>query len=126
MRVKKEHLSHLFEYGYINDKLVQVLNILISIIIAVIVPAWPITVVNYIRNPAVYGLTALGTSILMTIILLITGFTAFIIPHFTPSMKTGRFKELRDERTKMLYLSIISAILLIAVLTYLLFSLTLL
>ena len=125
MRVKRELLGHLMEYGYIAEKTTSLLIILSFIVIILIIPAWPVTVINYIRNPAVYGLTSLGNSILTTVLIIASGFTAYLLPHFAPILKPHGFKEVRDKRLRLMYVSIISIILSITVLIYLLFGLTL-
>ncbi len=125
MRIKKELISHLIEYGYLIEKTTTLLIVIGFIVITIIIPAWPSTFINYMRNPTVYGLPSLGNALLTSILLIITGLTAYLIPHFTPLMKPHGFREIHDKRTRNLYLAIISVTLSVTILVYLLFALTL-
>ena len=125
MRVKRELLAHLLEYGYLAEKATGVLIVIGFIVLLIVLPAWPVTVINYIRNPVVYGLTSLGNAILYTSLIIASGLTAYLLPHFAPLLKPHSFKEVKDRRTRILYLSITAIILSITVLVYFLFALTL-
>ncbi len=125
MRIKRELIGHLMEYGYLAEKTTSILIALGFVLILMIIPAWPITIINYIRNPAIFGLTSLGNSILTTVLIISTGFIAYLLPHFTPLLRPHGFKEVRDRRMRIMYVTLVSVIMSITVLAYLLFALTL-
>lgn len=125
MRIKRELLAYLLEYEYLAEKIVKIIVVASFILLLIILPAWPVTIINYIRNPAIYGLTSLGNALLYTSLALASGLTAYLIPHFAPLMKPHGFRTMKDQRTRILYLSIISIILSITVLIYFLSALTL-
>jgi len=125
LKIKREIVSHLIEYGYLAEKTTGTMLLIATILVIVIIPAWPTALINYIRSPAVYGLSSLGNSILITTLLIAAGFTAYLIPHFAPIMKPHGFREARDVRTKILYSTLIASIVSITILIYLIASLTL-
>lgn len=124
LKIKKERFANLVEYGYFIEKITVLILLVASIIILVIIPAWPITLINYIQNPSIAGQYSLGISILATTLILLSSIAAFLIPYFTPLLKTRSFKEIRDTRTRNLYLIVIATLLSITIIVYLLAALT--
>ncbi|OYT40841.1 MAG: hypothetical protein B6U89_00835 [Desulfurococcales archaeon ex4484_58] len=125
MKVKRELISHLIDYGYIIEKTTTLLIIASFIIVLLTIPAWPTTISNYMKNPIRYGLPSLGLAILVSTLLLATGLTAFLLPYFEPILRPHGFRELRDKRMLTIYITLIAVTASITVLVYLLFSLTL-
>lgn len=124
MKVKRELMAHLFDYGYLTEKVVSILIILVSALVLIVVPAWPNTVLNYMESPDILGIYSLGHSILTTTLLVISSLAAYLVPHLSQSSRARGSKEARGSRTRSLYLSAASALLTVTTLIYLLFALT--
>lgn len=124
MKVKKERFANLLEYGFLIERASIVLLIVSSVVLAIIIPAWPVTIANYFENPNIAGQYSLGLSILATTLMLLSSIAAFLIPYFTPLLKTRSSKELRDVRTRNLYLLVTATLLSVTILVYLLAALT--
>ncbi|RLG80134.1 MAG: hypothetical protein DRO13_04470 [Thermoprotei archaeon] len=123
MKTKRELLGYLMEYEYITEKAANVAIAVCFLIVLLIIPNWPTTLVNYVENPATMELSELGNSILSTTLILATGLTAYLVPHFEPMLKPRSFRELRDKKTRDLYLAVIASVVSITVLAYFLLSL---
>lgn len=124
MKIKRERFANLIEYSYFVEKTTTLILLVVSIVVTIIIPAWPVTLVNYIENPNVAGQYSLGISILATTLILLSSIAAFLIPYFTPLLKTRSLKEIRDTRTRNLYLLLIATLLSIIIVVYLLAALT--
>uniref|UniRef100_A0A7C4HCY6 Uncharacterized protein n=1 Tax=Staphylothermus marinus TaxID=2280 RepID=A0A7C4HCY6_STAMA len=124
MKIKKERFANLIEYGYFTDKTISLLLIIVSLTLVIIIAAWPTTIIDYLENPSIAGQYSLGVSILTTTLILLSSIVAFLIPYFTPLFKTRSFREIRDTRTKNLYLFSTAALLSTAIIVYLLAALT--
>ncbi len=125
-KIRKELLGSLLEYGYVIEKASAIILAIVLIIITIIVPDWYRAIYNYSVNPQAYGLRYLGSSILLTVLVLINAFIAYLIPYFAPMLKHRGYKTIRDKRTLTMYLMLTSVLASITILSYVLFTLQLL
>lgn len=119
-RIKKELLGHLLEYGYVIEKVSTLILAIVFLITIIVIPNWYRTFLNYSLNPQLYGVRYIGTSILITVLMLVNAFIAYLIPHFAPSLRPRGFRMLKDRRTLSIYLALIASLLSLSILSYVL------
>ncbi len=119
-RIKKELVGHLLEYDYLIEKASKIIIVLVTLLTIAIIPDWARTLYNYSMNPYAYGLQYIGLSILITVLVLVSASTAFVIPHLSPTFRPTGFRKTRDKRMLSIYLTLTSTILSIVILGYIL------
>ncbi len=119
-RIKKELVGHLLDYDYLIEKASKIIIVLVTLSTIAIIPDWTRTLYNYSMNPYAYGLQYIGLSILVTVLVLVSASTAFIIPHLSPTFRPTGFRKTRDKRMLSIYLTLTSTLLSIVILGYIL------
>ena len=119
-RIKKELVGHLLEYDYLIEKASKIIILLVTLSTIAIIPDWARTLYNYSMNPYAYGLQYIGLSILVTVLVLVSASTAFVIPHLSPTFRPTGFRKTRDKRMLSIYLTLTSTLLSIVILGYIL------
>ncbi len=119
-RIKKELVGHLLEYDYLIEKASKIIIVLVTLSTIAIIPDWARTLYNYSMNPYAYGLQYIGLSILVTVLVLMSASTAFVIPHLSPTFRPTGFRKTRDKRMLSIYLTLTSTLLSIVILGYIL------
>ncbi len=122
-RVRKELLSHLLEYEYFIEKASSFIIVLTLIILIIVIPNWTVSLTDYETSPTPTSLHEVGISMFITVLLLMAGLTAFLVPHFEPVFRPHGFRALKDKRMLNLYLALINGLLAVSVLVYLIYGL---
>lgn len=123
-RIRKELVSHLLEYEYFIEKASSLMVGFVLLLIVIVVPNWPITFKKYGAGPTSIALRDIGLSMFITMLLLMAGFTAILVPHFEPYLRPKGFRTLKDKRTLNMYLALITGLLSVVVLAYLIYAVT--
>lgn len=124
-RRKKELVGHLLEFGYFIEKTGKVIIAGTLLLLLIVIPGWTVTIQNYALNP-MYGLRGIGLSLLVSILLGVGIFIAFLIPHFEPELRPRSFRVVKDRRMRSIYLALIGSLLSFIILVYLLMGITIL
>ncbi len=125
-RIRKELISHLLEYEYFIEKALSFIIALSLLIIVIVIPNWPVSLQAYGQNPTPTALHEVGISMFITMLLLMAGLTAYLVPHFEPVFRPHGFRALKDKRMLNLYLALINGLLAVSILIYLIYGLTIL
>ncbi len=122
-KIRRELISHLLEYEYFIEKALSMIIGFVILALLIILPNWPLVLYEYIQSPSAFTLRNIGISMMITMLILTALFTAYLIPHFDPTLRPHGFRATRDKRMLNIYLALISSLLAITVLGYLLYTL---
>lgn len=122
-RLKKELVGHLLEFEYFIEKASNIIIAGTLLLLLIIIPGWIVTIQNYALNPT-YGLRGIGLSLLVSVLLGIGIFIAFLVPHFEPELRPHSFRVIKDRRMRTIYLVLISSLLSFIILIYILMGIT--
>jgi len=122
LKVKKELIARIVEYDVLTDKLQAIVSWIAVAVLIIVLAAWPTTIANYMVNPALYGIASIGSSLLFTVLALLTGYAAYILPRTATPVKSRSSKRVGQREKPKIVAACLSASL--AVLTYLVFALT--
>ncbi|GEM_PF-7132013 len=120
----KTVIGHIFEYEYFIERMGKVIVILAFIVSAIILGDWYGSLRLYSMFPATIGFNALGLSILVTVLVLLTAAVSLLMPHLEPTLRPKGFRKVRDERTMLMILLIVIVILAVATTSIFLLSIT--
>jgi len=122
LKVKKELIARIVEYDILTDKLQAIVSWIAVAVLIIVLAAWPTTIVNYMVNPELYGVTSIGSSLLFTVLALLAGYAAYALPRTTTPAKSRSLKRVSHREKPKIVAACLSASL--AVLAYLVFALT--
>jgi len=74
---RKELLAHLIEYDYLLEKLSLLAIVAVAVALIVVIPSWPTAIVNYIVNSSIYGLASLGSPLVLTLLMAVSGYAEY-------------------------------------------------
>ncbi|MGB9828231.1 MAG: hypothetical protein ACPLSM_06915 [Thermosphaera sp.] len=101
-RFRKELYSHLVEYDVVLDKARKYSLILAGVFTVAVLGNWVYNIVNlqYFNPNSATQLIAI--SILYSSLILFSAAIGFILPHFSTYVRPRVFKEMKDERIRVL------------------------
>lgn len=120
----KTVIGHIFEYEYFIERMGKLIVTLSFIISVIILGDWYDSLRLYSMFPTTIGFSAIGLSVLVTVLVLLTAAVSLLMPHLEPSLRPKGFRKARDERTILMILLVIIVILTIASTTVFLLSIS--
>lgn len=119
-RIKREHLSYILEFDYVIEKSSKLVLALFGLMIIAIVPGWVRALTVYFENYGLTSIQVIGVPLVITVVMLLSLFIAFVIPHFEPSLQPKGFKSLKETGVARIYLTLIVGLLGLTILSILL------
>ncbi len=119
-RIKREHLSYILEFDYAIEKSSKLVLALFGLMIIAIVPGWVRALTVYFENYGLTSIQVIGVPLVVTVVMLLSLFIAFVIPHFEPSLQPKGFRSLKETGVARIYLTLIVGLLGLTILSILL------
>ncbi len=119
-RIKREHLSYILEFDYVIEKSSKLVLALLGLVIIAIVPGWVRALTVYFENYGLTGIQVIGVPLVVTVVMLLSLFIAFVIPHFEPTLQPKGFRSLKETGVARIYLTLIVGLLGLTILSILL------
>ncbi len=119
-RIKREHLSYILEFDYVIEKSSKLVLALFGLMIIAIVPGWVRALTVYFENYGLTSIQVIGVPLVVTVVMLLSLFIAFVIPHFEPSLQPKGFRSLKETGVARIYLTLIVGLLGLTILSILL------
>ncbi len=119
-RIKREHLSYILEFDYVIEKSSKLVLALFGLMIIAIVPGWVRALTVYFENYGLTSIQVIGAPLVVTVVMLLSLFIAFVIPHFEPSLQPKGFRSLKETGVARIYLTLIVGLLGLTILSILL------
>ncbi len=119
-RIKREHLSYILEFDYVIEKSSKLVLALFGLMIIAIVPGWVRALTVYFENYGLTSIQVIGVPLVVTVVMLLSLFIAFVIPHFEPSLQPKGFRSLKETGVTRIYLTLIVGLLGLTILSILL------
>ncbi len=119
-RIKREHLSYILEFDYVIEKSSKLVLALFGLIIIAIVPGWVRALTVYFENYGLTSIQVIGVPLVVTVVMLLSLFIAFVIPHFEPTLQPKGFRSLKERGVARIYLTLIVGLLDLTILSILL------
>ncbi len=119
-RIKREHLSYILEFDYVIEKSSKLVLALLGLVIIAIVPGWVRALTVYFENYGLTSIQVIGVPLVVTVVMLLSLFIAFVIPHFEPTLQPKGFRSLKETGVARIYLTLIVGLLGLTILSILL------
>ncbi len=119
-RIKREHLSYILEFDYVIEKSSKLVLALFGLMIIAIVPGWVRALTVYFENYGLTSIQVIGVPLVVTVVMLLSLFIAFVIPHFEPTLQPKGFRSLKETGVARIYLTLIVGLLGLTILSILL------